>query len=74
MPSIPVSCATSGAPPALLVGPDLDPREGVLERARHALGGAVMGAEGIGDLGERDTLVPGGRHFCETHQVPGLGE
>ena len=62
------------AAPAVLVGADLHAGEGVLERADHALRGAVVGAELLGDLGERDPLVPGRRHLGEAHQVSGLGE
>ena len=62
------------APPAVLVGADLDAGEGVLERAGHPLRGAVVGAELLGDLGERHPLVPGRRHLGEAHQVSGLGE
>ena len=62
------------AAPAVLVGADLHAGEGVLERAGHALRGAVVGAELLGDLGERDPLVPGRRHLGEAHQVPGLGK
>ena len=62
------------APAAVLVGADLDGGEGVLQRARHALRGAVVGAELLGDLGERHALVPGRRHLGEPHQVSGLGE
>jgi hypothetical protein len=41
------------APPAVLVGADLDPGEGVLERARHPLRGPVVSVDLLGDLGER---------------------
>ena len=61
------------AAPAVLVGADLDAGEGVLERAGHALRGAVVGVEGLGDLGERDARMPRRRHLGQPHQIPGLG-
>ena len=62
------------AAPAVLVGADLHAGEGVLERADHALRGAVVGAELLGDLGERDPLVTGRCHLGEAHEASGLGQ
>ena len=60
------------ATPAVLVDADFDAREGVLERPGHALRGAVVGVEGLGDLREGDARMPRRRHLRQPHQIPRL--